>query len=47
MELKQYQETAVKELLTKSQKLLGYTESKKLVFKAPTGLDIASEETLP
>ncbi|MFH1230823.1 MAG: DEAD/DEAH box helicase family protein, partial [Planctomycetota bacterium] len=37
MQLKDYQEIAIKDLLIKSKKLLGYTGSKKLVFKAPTG----------
>ncbi|MDO8735141.1 MAG: DEAD/DEAH box helicase family protein [Elusimicrobiota bacterium] len=37
MQLKNYQETAIKELLEKAKKLLGYPDSKKLVFKAPTG----------
>ena len=37
MQLKQYQETAIKELLDKAKKLLGYTGNKKMVFKAPTG----------
>ncbi|MBU0952407.1 MAG: DEAD/DEAH box helicase family protein, partial [Elusimicrobia bacterium] len=37
MQLKDYQEKAMKELLAKSKSLLGYTGSKRLVFKAPTG----------
>jgi len=37
MKLKIYQDEAVKELVEKSVKLLGYSESKKIVFKAPTG----------
>jgi type III restriction enzyme len=37
MLLKDYQTTAIKELLSKSKKLLGYTDNKKLIFKAPTG----------
>lgn len=37
MQLKDYQEIAIKELLSKSKKLLGYSGTKKLVFKAPTG----------
>ena len=37
MQLKQYQKTAIKELLEKAKKLLGYPGEKKLVFKAPTG----------
>ena len=37
MKLKVYQEDAVKELTEKTVKLLDYSESKKLVFKSPTG----------
>jgi type III restriction enzyme len=37
MQLKIYQENAIDELLTKSKRLLGYSNNKKLVFKAPTG----------
>lgn len=37
MQLKIYQENAIKELLEKAKKLLGYPDSKKLVFKSPTG----------
>lgn len=37
MQLKIYQEKAIDELLEKSKRLLGYSGSKKLVFKAPTG----------
>jgi len=37
MQLKNYQENAIKELLDKSKKLLRYSGEKKLVFKAPTG----------
>jgi len=37
MQLKIYQENAIDDLLTKSKRLLGYSGSKKLVFKAPTG----------
>jgi type III restriction enzyme len=37
MQLKIYQETAIKELLEKAKKLLGYSGNKKLVLKAPTG----------
>ncbi len=37
MLLKDYQTTAISELLSKSKKLLGYTDNKKLIFKAPTG----------
>lgn len=37
MQLKIYQENAIDELLTKSKRLLGYSGSKKLVFKSPTG----------
>lgn len=37
MILKIYQENAINELLLKTKHLLGYTGSKKLVFKAPTG----------
>lgn len=37
MYLKNYQKNAIGELLEKSKKLLGYSGSKKLVFKAPTG----------
>ncbi|HAM39616.1 MAG TPA: hypothetical protein DCP53_09535 [Elusimicrobia bacterium] len=37
MQLKIYQETAIKKLLESAMKLLGYSDSKKLVFKAPTG----------
>jgi type III restriction enzyme len=37
MQLKVYQENAIDDLLTKTKRLLGYSGSKKLVFKAPTG----------
>lgn len=37
MQLKNYQATAIDELLGKAKKLLGYSDNKKLVFKAPTG----------
>jgi len=37
MQLKIYQENAIDELLAKAKQLLGYSDSKKLVFKAPTG----------
>jgi len=37
MQLKIYQENTIDELLTKAKRLLGYSDSKKLVFKAPTG----------
>lgn len=37
MQLKIYQENAIDDLLTKSKQLLGFSGSKKLVFKAPTG----------
>jgi len=37
MQLKIYQENAIDELLEKAKKLLGYSGSKKLVFKSPTG----------
>jgi len=37
MQLKNYQINAVDELLSKSKKLLGYADNKKLIFKAPTG----------
>ena len=37
MLLKDYQTTAINELLSKSKKLLGYTDNKNLIFKAPTG----------
>jgi len=37
MQLKIYQENAIDDLLTKSKRLLGYSGSKKLVFKSPTG----------
>jgi type III restriction enzyme len=37
MQLKIYQENAINELLGKSKHLLGYSDHKKLVFKAPTG----------
>jgi len=37
MLLKDYQTTAINELLSKTKKLLGYTDNKKLIFKAPTG----------
>ena len=36
MQLKIYQENAIRELLDKTKKLLGYSGNKKLVFKAPT-----------
>jgi len=35
--LKEYQEEAIQELLEKSKKLIEYPESKKIIFKAPTG----------
>ncbi len=37
MQLKIYQEDAIDDLLTKSKRLLGYSGSKKLVFKSSTG----------
>jgi type III restriction enzyme len=37
MILKDYQEDKIKELLDKTKKLLGYSGSKKLIFKSPTG----------
>lgn len=37
MQLKIYQENAIDDLLEKAKKLLGYSGSKKLVFKSPTG----------
>ncbi len=37
MQLKFYQENAIDDLLTKAKRLLGYSGSKKLVFKSPTG----------
>ncbi len=37
MQLKIYQENAIDDLLTKAKRLLGYSGSKKLVFKSPTG----------
>jgi type III restriction enzyme len=37
MQLKIYQENAIDELLTKTKQLLGYSGTKKLVFKSPTG----------
>ncbi|MBM3701448.1 MAG: hypothetical protein FJW63_00410 [Actinobacteria bacterium] len=37
MQLKIYQENAIDDLLTITKKLLGYSGSKKLVFKSPTG----------
>lgn len=37
MQLKDYQEAAIKKLLDKSKDLLGRSGNKKLVFKAPTG----------
>ncbi|MEO0128516.1 MAG: DEAD/DEAH box helicase family protein [candidate division WOR-3 bacterium] len=37
MQLKNYQEIAVEELLEKTKKLLGLSGNKKLAFKAPTG----------
>jgi len=37
MKLKGYQTEAVRELVDKTVKLLSYSESKKIVFKAPTG----------
>jgi len=37
MQLKIYQEDAIDDLLSKAKKLLGYSGSKKLVFKSPTG----------
>jgi len=37
MQLKTYQENAIDDLLTRTKRLLGYSGSKKLVFKSPTG----------
>ncbi len=37
MQLKIYQENAIEELLKSTKRLLGYSGSKKLVFKSPTG----------
>ncbi|MBU2578899.1 DEAD/DEAH box helicase family protein [Patescibacteria group bacterium] len=37
MQLKIYQENAIDDLLIKTKRLLGYSGSKKLVFKSPTG----------
>ncbi len=37
MQLKSYQENAIDELLTKIKRLLGYSGSKKLIFKSSTG----------
>lgn len=37
MQLKIYQQNAIDELLEKVKRLLGYSSSKKLVFKSPTG----------
>ena len=37
MQLKIYQENVIDDLLNKTKKLLGYSGSKKLVFKSPTG----------
>jgi len=37
MQLKIYQQNAIDELLEKAKRLLGYSGSKKLVFKSPTG----------
>lgn len=37
MQLKIYQKNAIDDLLTKSKRLLGYSGSKKLIFKSPTG----------
>ncbi|PIU50826.1 hypothetical protein COS91_07710, partial [Candidatus Desantisbacteria bacterium CG07_land_8_20_14_0_80_39_15] len=37
MQLKNYQENAIDELLEKAKRLLGYSGIKKLVFKSPTG----------
>lgn len=37
MQLKNYQEDIIEELLEKTKKLLAYSAKKKLVFKAPTG----------
>ena len=37
MQLKIYQDNAIDDLLNKTKKLLGYSGSKKLVFKSPTG----------
>ncbi len=37
MRLKNYQETAIEELLEKAKRLLEYSGSKKLIFKSPTG----------
>ncbi len=49
MQLKIYQQNAIDELLDKAKRLLGYSGSKKLVFKSPTGsgkLHIQSREKL-
>ncbi|PIQ82129.1 MAG: hypothetical protein COV76_05155 [Candidatus Omnitrophica bacterium CG11_big_fil_rev_8_21_14_0_20_64_10] len=37
MRLKEYQEDAIKELLTKAKKLIAYPDGKRMIFKAPTG----------
>jgi type III restriction enzyme len=37
MQLKDYQNTAIKKLLTRSKELLAQSGEKKVVFKAPTG----------
>ncbi len=37
MQLKDYQETAIKKLLTRSKELLAQSGEKKVIFKAPTG----------
>lgn len=37
MQLKDYQNKAIKELLSKSKELLGYSDDTKIVFRAPTG----------
>ena len=37
MQLKNYQNTAIKKLLTRSKELLAQSGGKKVIFKAPTG----------
>ena len=37
MQLKDYQNTAIKKLLTRSKELLEQSGEKKVIFKAPTG----------
>ncbi len=37
MQLKDYQNTAIKKLLTRSKELLSQSGDKNIVFKAPTG----------